>query len=143
PASRPVEAAGLSRPLRARPRSTTNRPAQRKRCGAGDREEVGRGSVGADAAADPYAQLKISGALIHFGARLSAPLRSRLVSRFSVRRTMPYPLCRAGICMIESAHSRGRNMPAPLNPKLEMAALDAFPVREPVSKRAYTCLRLR
>lgn len=34
-------------------------------------------------------------------------------------------------------------MPATLNPKLEMAALDAFPVREPVSKRAYTCLRLR
>jgi galactonate dehydratase len=34
-------------------------------------------------------------------------------------------------------------MPAPLNPGLEMAALDAFPVREPVSKRAYTCLRLR
>ena len=24
-----------------------------------------------------------------------------------------------------------------------MVALDAFPVREPVSKRAYTCLRLR
>ena len=34
-------------------------------------------------------------------------------------------------------------MSAPLNPQLEMAALDAFPVREPVSKRAYTCLRLR
>ena len=34
-------------------------------------------------------------------------------------------------------------MPAPLNPQLEMVALDAFPVREPVSKRAYTCLRLR
>jgi galactonate dehydratase len=34
-------------------------------------------------------------------------------------------------------------MPAPLNPRLEMVALDAFPVREPVSKRAYTCLRLR
>ena len=34
-------------------------------------------------------------------------------------------------------------MPAPLNPQLDMAALDAFPVREPVSKRAYTCLRLR
>ena len=31
----------------------------------------------------------------------------------------------------------------PLNPKLEMNALDAFPVREPVSKRAYTCVRLR
>ena len=34
-------------------------------------------------------------------------------------------------------------MAVALNPKLEMAALDAFPVREPVSKRAYTCLRLR
>ena len=34
-------------------------------------------------------------------------------------------------------------MPAPLNPKLEMTALDAFPIREPVSRRAYTCLRLR
>lgn len=34
-------------------------------------------------------------------------------------------------------------MPAPLNPRLEMVALDAFPVREPVSRRAYTCLRLR
>ena len=34
-------------------------------------------------------------------------------------------------------------MPASLNPKLEMVALDAFPLREPVSKRAYTCLRLR
>jgi galactonate dehydratase len=34
-------------------------------------------------------------------------------------------------------------MPAALNPKLEMAAVDAFPVREPVSRRAYTCLRLR
>jgi galactonate dehydratase len=34
-------------------------------------------------------------------------------------------------------------MPAPLNPKLEMVALDAFPLREPVSRRAYTCLRLR
>lgn len=34
-------------------------------------------------------------------------------------------------------------MPAPLNPQLEMVALDAFPLREPVSKRAYTCLRLR
>ena len=34
-------------------------------------------------------------------------------------------------------------MPAALNPQLEMVALDAFPVREPVSKRAYTCLRLR
>jgi len=31
----------------------------------------------------------------------------------------------------------------PLNPKLEMTALDAFPVREPVSKRTYTCLLLR
>lgn len=30
-----------------------------------------------------------------------------------------------------------------LNPKLEMVALDAFAVREPVSRRAYTCLRLR
>lgn len=34
-------------------------------------------------------------------------------------------------------------MPIPLNPRLEMTSLDAFPVREPVSKRAYTCLRLR
>lgn len=34
-------------------------------------------------------------------------------------------------------------MPAPLHPQLEMVALDAFPLREPVSKRAYTCLRLR
>ena len=34
-------------------------------------------------------------------------------------------------------------MPAPLNPQLEMVALDAFPLREPVSGRAYTCLRLR
>ncbi len=34
-------------------------------------------------------------------------------------------------------------MPASLNPKLEMVALDAFPLREPVSRRAYTCLRLR
>src|SRR5438552_16582585 len=34
-------------------------------------------------------------------------------------------------------------MPAPLNPQLEMVALDAFPLREPASKRAYTCLRLR
>lgn len=33
-------------------------------------------------------------------------------------------------------------MPAPPNPKLEMVALDAFPVREPLSHRAYTCLRL-
>ena len=30
-----------------------------------------------------------------------------------------------------------------VNPQLEMVGLDAFPVREPVSKRAYTCLRLR
>jgi galactonate dehydratase len=29
-----------------------------------------------------------------------------------------------------------------LNPQLEVVALDAFPVREPVSKRAYTILRL-
>ena len=34
-------------------------------------------------------------------------------------------------------------MPASLNPKLEMVAVDAFPLREPVSKRAYTCLRLQ
>jgi galactonate dehydratase len=34
-------------------------------------------------------------------------------------------------------------MPAPLNPQLEMSALDIFPVREPVSRRAYTVLRLR
>ena len=33
-------------------------------------------------------------------------------------------------------------MPA-LNPKLEMVALDAVSLREPVSKRAYTCLRLQ
>jgi galactonate dehydratase len=31
----------------------------------------------------------------------------------------------------------------PLNPRLEMVALDVFALREPVSKRAYTCLRLR
>lgn len=30
-----------------------------------------------------------------------------------------------------------------LNPQLEMASLDAFAVREPVSRRAYTCVRLR
>ena len=34
-------------------------------------------------------------------------------------------------------------MPAPPNPQLEMVALEAFPMREPVSRRAYTCLRLR
>jgi galactonate dehydratase len=34
-------------------------------------------------------------------------------------------------------------MPAPLNPELEMVAFDTFPLREPVSKRAYTCVRLR
>src|SRR3954453_11372616 len=34
-------------------------------------------------------------------------------------------------------------MPAALNPQLEMVALEAFALREPVSKRAYTCLRLR
>src|ERR1051325_6618157 len=34
-------------------------------------------------------------------------------------------------------------MPAALNPNLEMIALDTFRVREPVSKRSYTCLRLR
>lgn len=34
-------------------------------------------------------------------------------------------------------------MPAQLNPELEMSVLDAFPMREPVSKRAYTCLRVR
>src|SRR5579883_1147766 len=34
-------------------------------------------------------------------------------------------------------------MPRPLNPELEMVSLDAFPVREPVSKRAYTIVRLR
>jgi len=32
---------------------------------------------------------------------------------------------------------------AQLNPQLEMSTLDVFPVREPVSKRAYTVLRLR
>jgi galactonate dehydratase len=34
-------------------------------------------------------------------------------------------------------------MAASLNPGLEMVALDVFPLREPVSHRAYTCLRLR
>jgi galactonate dehydratase len=34
-------------------------------------------------------------------------------------------------------------MPASLNPQLEMVALDAFPLREPISRRAYTCLRLK
>lgn len=34
-------------------------------------------------------------------------------------------------------------MPVSLDPKLEMAALDAFPLREPVSGRSYTCLRLK
>ena len=34
-------------------------------------------------------------------------------------------------------------MPASLNPQLEMSTLDIFPVREPVSRRAYTVLRLR
>src|ERR1035438_6761216 len=34
-------------------------------------------------------------------------------------------------------------MAAALNPKLEMTTLDAFAFREPVSRRAYTCLRLR
>lgn len=34
-------------------------------------------------------------------------------------------------------------MQPPLNPQLEMVALDAFPLREPASRRAYTCLRLR
>jgi galactonate dehydratase len=34
-------------------------------------------------------------------------------------------------------------MPAPLNPQLEMSALDVFPLREPVSRRTYTVLRLR
>jgi galactonate dehydratase len=34
-------------------------------------------------------------------------------------------------------------MPGPLNPQLEMTGLDAFPVREPVSRRTYTILRLR
>jgi len=34
-------------------------------------------------------------------------------------------------------------MPAPLNPQLEMVALDAFALREPASKRSYTVLRLR
>ena len=34
-------------------------------------------------------------------------------------------------------------MPTSSNPQLEVLALDEFPVREPVSKRAYTCLRLR
>lgn len=34
-------------------------------------------------------------------------------------------------------------MPAPRSAELEIVALDAFPLREPVSGRAYTCLRLR
>ena len=34
-------------------------------------------------------------------------------------------------------------MPVPLNPQLDMVTLDVFALREPVSKRAYTCLRLR
>jgi galactonate dehydratase len=34
-------------------------------------------------------------------------------------------------------------MAATLNPQLEMLALDAFPLREPISKRSYTCVRLR
>jgi galactonate dehydratase len=34
-------------------------------------------------------------------------------------------------------------MAASLNPQLEMTELDVFPVREPVSRRAYTCVRLR
>src|SRR5581483_11405917 len=34
-------------------------------------------------------------------------------------------------------------MAAPLNPQLAMTALDAFSLREPVSKRAYTCVRRR
>jgi galactonate dehydratase len=34
-------------------------------------------------------------------------------------------------------------MAAALNPQLEMVQLDFFPVREPVSRRAYTILRLR
>ena len=34
-------------------------------------------------------------------------------------------------------------MPAPTNPKLEIAALDGFPLREPVSRRAYTVLSVR
>jgi galactonate dehydratase len=34
-------------------------------------------------------------------------------------------------------------MAVSLNPQLEMTALDSFRLREPVSKRAYTCLRLR
>jgi len=33
-------------------------------------------------------------------------------------------------------------MAAPLNPDLEMTALEVFPVREPVSRRTYTCVRL-
>ena len=34
-------------------------------------------------------------------------------------------------------------MPRSLTPELKMLALDVFPLREPVSKRAYTCMRLR
>ena len=34
-------------------------------------------------------------------------------------------------------------MPAPLNPELEMVAFETFALREPVSKRAYTCVRVR
>src|SRR5437762_2830586 len=33
-------------------------------------------------------------------------------------------------------------MPTALHPKLEMVAIDAFPLREPVAKRAYACLRV-
>src|SRR5260370_2716706 len=34
-------------------------------------------------------------------------------------------------------------MPPALNPRLEMVAIDGFPLREPVSMRTYTCLRVR
>ena len=35
-----------------------------------------------------------------------------------------------------------QGMPTNLNPQLEVVTLDAFPLREPVSRRAYTCVRL-
>ena len=34
-------------------------------------------------------------------------------------------------------------MPPALNPRLEMVAVDEFPLQEPVSMRTYTCLRVR
>src|SRR5436190_11132545 len=34
-------------------------------------------------------------------------------------------------------------MPPALNPQLEMIAVDRFALREPVSRRTYTCIRVR